>query len=286
MAVKDEMARRIALEHTNSLEYEMLPRLVLVIDEFPALFIGQSNKEMSRAIAATISSLLQRGRHAKIHLVLAAQNPTIQNMKVDLGNITARIAFRCAKKNFSETILGEGGAENLSGPGSLLLKSPENSDMEWIQGIYIKPRELRRLVQDTKNRLQPLTSNKFELAIPDCGPTEPSDTLASQLSCTVVKKGPSKEDALFASVILWALEQDYISINALMKRYHLGWNNAARLVERLEELGIVGRPEGKVPREVIPDYPEDLPEELITFLENTGHSQDAVIEAFCARTPK
>lgn len=207
----------------------------------------------------------------------------MQNMKVDLGNITARIAFRSAKKNFSETILGEGGAENLPDPGSLLMKSPQDSGTKRIQGIYIKPKELWQLVQNIKARSQTSTPNKFELTLPDYSLTEPPDTLASQLSFSVVRKGPSKADQLFADIIMWVLKQDSISINALTKRYHLGWNRAFELVERLEELGIVASPEGKVPREVIPGDSEDIPAELIDFLQNAGYSQDDMIEVFCNR---
>lgn len=135
-ALNDELERRIELEYADKTSFEQLPRLVLVIDEFPALFVGLE-KAVSKTLTNVISSFLQRGGHAKIHVVLAAQNPTFQNMKVDLGNITARIAFKCAKKNFSEIILGEGGAENLLGRGDLLLRSPRFDGPQRIQGIYI-----------------------------------------------------------------------------------------------------------------------------------------------------
>ena len=79
-----EMEHRIALERDSPAEFNRLPRLVLVIDEFPALFMG-AGKNMSKEFTNILSSLLQRGRHAKIHLVLAAQNPTFHNMKIDLG---------------------------------------------------------------------------------------------------------------------------------------------------------------------------------------------------------
>lgn len=126
-ALKAEMERRIKFEHTSAGELKRFPRLVLVVDEFPALLMGTCNRKALKSLVDIISSLLQRGQHAEIHLALVAQNPTFNNMKVDLGNITARIAFKCARKNFSETILGESGAENLSGSGRLLLKSPQNN---------------------------------------------------------------------------------------------------------------------------------------------------------------
>ncbi len=106
-ALKSEMERRIKLEHADQAEFKRLPKLVMVIDEFPALFSGGLEKNMTKDLVTALSSLLQRGRHARIHLVLAAQNPTCRNMKVDLGNITARIAYRCAKKTFRKQFLAK-----------------------------------------------------------------------------------------------------------------------------------------------------------------------------------
>lgn len=282
-ALKSEMERRVSLgpDSQNALN----PRLVVVIDEFPALFMGETDKKISKIFSDTISGLLQRGRHAGIHLVLAAQNPTYQNMKVDLSNITTRIAFRCAKKNFSEVILGESGAENLSGHGELLLKAPQYDGLQRIQGIYIKPWELRLAVQQIKDYPYPST-NKFNLILPDLDPAGGAAPQISQLSCSVVRNRPSGEDQLLADVIAWALEQEQISVNRVMQKFRLGWNKAVKLVERMEDLGIVGKPEGKLPREVVPAYPEDLPEELISFLQNANYSQDAIIEALCKRLEK
>lgn len=278
-ALNAEMERRIALEYTNRTEFGQLPRLVLVIDEFSALFMGGIDKNTSRTLTDTVSSLLQRGRHAKIHVVLAAQNPTFQDMKVDLGNITARIAFKCAKKNFSETILGEGGAENLSGQGDLLFKSPQYNSLQRIQGVYIAPKELHQIVQIFKAK-PCATANKFTLTIPSVNPARPTDPLEDRLSCSVARRWPSETDQLLASVILWELAHDSISTNMLMNEYQLGWNRASKLVKRLEELGIADRPEGKLPRKVIPGCPEDIPEKLMEFLQASGYSQHAVIDAF------
>ncbi len=273
-----EMEQRIDLGYTSPASFKQLPRLVLVIDEFPALFAG-IDKDMSKTLTNSVSSLLQRGRHAKIHVVLAAQNPTYQNMKVDLGNITTRIAFKCAKKNFSETILGEGGAETLMGHGDLLLRSPRYDSSSRIQGIYISPAELRETVQRIAAKFAHMTANKFNLVIPNGDAVVSTGGLASQLSCSVVRQWPSDTDQLLANVIMWALERNSISINMLMTEFQFGWNKASRLVKRLEELGIVDRPEGKFPRKVIPGSPEEIPEELIKFLQTCSFSEKAVISA-------
>lgn len=277
-ALVSEMEQRINLEHTDPSRFRTLPRLVVVIDEFPALF-RKLEKSEERLIADNISDLLQRGRHALIHLVLAAQNPTFANMHVDLGNITARGAFMCARPNFSETILGEKGAERLSGQGDMLFKSPQNSELQRIQGSYITKSELRGIAQRITKRWYRRDQEKFTLKIPD-NLTRTTDAFCRNLSCSVVRKGPSQEDQLLASVIMWTFGRNLISANLLMAHYHLGWNKTNRLIKRLEELGIVEKLEAKLPRNVVPHKFEDISEELVKFLESTGYSKDDVITAF------
>ena len=277
-ALAVEMEQRIELEYTDPASFNQLPRLVVVIDEFPALFTGV-DKALAKALTNNVSNLLQRGRHAKLHLVLAAQNPTFQNMKIDLGNITARIAFKCAKKNFSETILGESGAESLIGHGDLLLRSPRYDSPLRVQGIYITPTELRETIQRIAVKFTQSTAHKFCITIPD-GDATPAGNLDSQLSCSVIKRRLSDADQLLASVMLWTLERNSISINRLMTEFQLGWNKASNLVKRLEEMGIIDRPEGKLPRKVIPISPEEIPEELVNFIEKAGYSRYSINAAF------
>lgn len=280
-ALTKEMERRIALEYSDPTEFKRLPRLVIAIDEFPALFM--IDKAMSKTLIKDVSSLLQRGRHARIHLVLAAQNPTCQNMKIDLGNITARMAFKCAKRNFSETILGESGAEKLMGQGDLLLRSPRYDTLQRIQGIFITPQEIQNIVQNLKNRYREKDVSKYNLVLANNGFAETTVASADRLSCSVIRKWPSDADVRLAEVIMWALEHDSISINLLMKEKRLGWNTASKLVARLEELGLVDKPESKLPREVIPQFPEEIPEELMKFLENVGYDQYRVYSAIYRR---
>lgn len=282
VALTSEMERRIGLEYTDPASFKRLPRLVVIIDEFPALFMGV-DKSMVKELTNNVSNLLQRGRHAKIHMVLAAQNPTYLNMKVDLGNITARIAFKCAKRNFSETILGEGGAENLAGHGDLLICSPRRATPQRIQGIYITPKELQQMIQYIKARYGDADSNKFNLVLPSDNLAGSSGAMGNRLTCSVVRRWPPKADQQLADVILWALEHKSISTNMMMKDYNFGWNTASKLVSQLEELGIVDRPGGKLPRDVIPSRPEDLPEKLMKFLEDAGTSRNAVIDAIYSR---
>lgn len=286
-AVSSEMARRIRLEHTDPDEYAVLPRLVVVVDEFPALFVGLNDKER-KPLRDTLSALLQRGRHAKIHLVLAAQNPTAQQMKVEIGNITARVAFRCAKKNFSEVILGEGGAENLTGKGELFLKAPQFDGKQRLQGVYATPHELHQLVCQIRQRHSGASEAGIKFTIPakifqsiDAG-----DSLGADALSVPVKAKLSAEDQTFASVLLWSLSHDTISITAIQEQFHLGWSKASKLVKRLEELGVVGEPFAKLPRYVVPTEIGDLPSEMLEFLEYNGVDGNTLCQIFATRVEK
>ncbi len=274
-----EMERRIDLGYTSPASFKQLPRPVLVIDEFPALFTG-INKDMSKTLTNSVSSLLQRGRHAKIHVVLAAQNPTYQNMKVDLGNITTRIAFKCAKKNFSETILGEGGAETLMGHGDLLLRSPRYDSPSRIQGIYITPDELRQSVQQIKATPLHLPLNKFNLDIPDALSTATVGNLVSPSPHAPITRGPSDDKTMFAMVVLHVLTKTQVSTNSIMKDFGFGWNRADRYMKQLEEWGIVSEVIGKQARRVLPISIKDLPSELIAFMGACGISENSLCDAF------
>lgn len=268
--LKKEMEKRIELQIEDANKYEKISRLVLVVDEFSALFTGLDDKQMSKVMVDSVSSLLQRGRHAKIHVVLAAQNPTFQNMRVDLGNITARVAFKCARKNFSETILGEGGAENLAGQGDMYFKSPQYDGLRRIQGVYISPEELQKTVFRIQNpwRLMRGPDLRFIIRKSDLmhDPVE-DDSLTGSLP-----KKRNADDKKFAKVVLWVLGQDSISCNMIQKVFKLGWNRANGFIERLNSMGVVDDLDTKLPRSVIPQYIEEVPEAVMEILLHNGIS--------------
>lgn len=281
MVLKAEMEKRIKLRRENPAAFTQVPRLVLVIDEFTELITGGNDKDISTQMADAISSLLRKGRHAKIHVVLAAQNPTYKNMRVALENITARIAFGCAKKNYSETILGAGGAECLDDKGSLLLKSPQKNGLQRLQGIYINPEELQRVVQKLWSRQWRYSmEQKFALTIPEGPPSESKDEAYSRLQPVTVVAGPSEQDRLFAAVMFWTFGQEQISTNLIMNKYNLGWSRARKLVQKLEDLGIVDKGEGRRPRYVRPKSIDDIPDKMMKFMEDCGYPRKTLLCAF------
>lgn len=271
-----EMERRITIQSGDNESFKKLPRLVLVIDEFPALFVGVEDRRMVKLMTNAVSALLQRGRHAKIHVVLAAQNPTMQNMKVDLGNITGRIAFKCAKKNFSETILGETGAENLLGKGDMYFKSPEFSGLKRIQGTYITPNELSRVIQTIKIQSFRFSIGKYIINFSD----NSSKNLGNDFTVTsIANSNHSKQDVdekMFAQIVAWALGQNEISCNAIMKAFGYGWNRANHFIDKLYGAGIVGELDAKLPREVILQSVGELPENVTRLLMDNGISIEDV----------
>ncbi|MDE5717154.1 MAG: hypothetical protein K2I53_05975 [Lachnospiraceae bacterium] len=276
--LRTEMERRINVQSSDNESFKKLPRLVLVIDEFPALFVGVEDRRMVKLMTDAVSALLQRGQHAKIHVVLAAQNPAMQNMKVDLGNITGRIAFKCAKKNFSETILGESGAENLLGKGDMYFKSPEFSELKRIQGTYITPNELSRVIQVIKTQSFRFSIGKYKINLSDNSSMDFGNDLEVDL---IVNPNHSKQDAderMFAKIMIWALGRNEVSGNAIMRAFGYGWNRASHVIDRLYEFGVVGDLDAKLPRKVIPQSMDEVSDKAKELLQRCGCSEDIVTE--------
>lgn len=285
LALRDNMERRIEMQIMDADNFMKLPRLLLVIDEFPALFSG-IDKDMKNSLVDAISSLLQRGRHAKIHVVLAAQNPTFQNMRVDLGNITTRIAYRCAKKNFSETIIGEYGAENLSGKGDMYFKSPDYTELQRIQGIFITPGELAEIVKKIRFQKRRLKPNPYKFKISDVQSNDLQNCSCIDLHGRTVDSKQQVDDKLLAQIAVWALGEECISCNSICNKFHIGWNRSKGFLDRLQDMGVVGDVYAKLPRTVIPYSITDLPKDTMKFLQNNNILQEDVIQAINSRVNK
>lgn len=278
-ALKIELERRIDLEISDNDEFKLLPRIVCVIDEFPALISGASDKQMLKSLTGTISSLLQRGRHAKIHVVLAAQNPTIQNMKIDLGNITARMALTCAKRNFSEIILGESGAENLSGKGDLFFKSPKYDGIQRIQGAFISPRELKQALLYLKIKPFPSRNSEHMFVISEMDLQQTESEIGDDLINKPVITKQDIDNKLFAQLVIWALGRETISCNMICDTFHIGWKRANAFLNKLHNLEIAGDMYEKLPRAVLPRDIEDISAETMDFLSKSGVSVDDIAAA-------
>lgn len=274
-SLNKELERRKELEVQNKRAYELLPRIVLVIDEFPDLFSVNQEKSEKKQCIEIISNLLRRGRHCKVHVVLAAQNPTIQNMKVDLGNVTTRVAFKCAKKNFSEVILGESGAENLLGKGDMLFKAFQYDTAQRVQGIFMTNEEMSILIEKIKHRWSRVNAALFRF-VPNV--KEPECNYLTTLSDEGFRKDAEQNEILLSEVSLWVISQDKISCNLLQKKFGIGWNRADEIMKRLYSLGLIERLDAKLPRKVLVNEVDDITDEALNCLLRSGVSQTVIRE--------
>ena len=280
MKQHEEMERRIKLKNEDIEEFNRLPILVGVFDEFISLIASISDKNMSKYLTDKMSQLLRRGRHAKIHLVLAAQDPLIKDMKCDIGNASSRLAFTCAKLNYSMTILGESGAQNLSGDGEMYFKSNKHTGLEYIKGAYISSGDITKVCEYIRAKYEDAEwddSYKFTLDGGNFGKPAPCTS-----ADTPVLTEQEIEDRLFAKIILWTLDHETVSALQLKTTFNMGWPRANVFLDRLHELGIVGDPHGKLPRKVLVACIEDLTEDVISFLDSHEHvtvDEDALTES-------
>lgn len=272
----DEIKRRRDLEHDNPTEFQKLPLIVLVIDELPALMQG-NDKNTSDFLVNSINNVLERGRHTKVHAVLAAQNPTLRNIKVDLSNAAARIAFKCSKRNNADTIIEGCGAENLLGAGDMYFLCPGH-DLQRLRGIYITRQEIGNTIRKIGVKWIREAFYPQRFIIPDVTVQEQQD---------VVEFPPSQcvSDALFAQVAYYTLGAKTVSANKLSQVFHIGWNRADCFMKELYRLHIVSAADGKLRRRVIPQCVEDVPENVLQLLSRYGFSAETVGAAINKRLP-
>ena len=215
---------------------EKMPYIVLIMDEYADLMLTVG-KEME----GYLQRLLQKARAAGIHVVLATQRPSAQVVTgIIKANIPSRIAFRVASGTDSGIILGETGAENLLGRGDMLMNVGTGTSR--IQGCFLSDDEVFDIVKFAKTQGEPdyLDESIFEDE-PD--PEEESYDDGGDFG------GGDGDMYEKAKAIVW--ERKVASASYLQRRLGIGYNRAARIVEQMEEDGIVGPANGSKPREVL-----------------------------------
>ncbi len=214
---------------------QRLPYLVIVIDELADLMVTAA-KEVEEPIAR----LAQLARAVGIHLVLATQRPSVDVITgVIKANFPARIAFRVAMKVDSRTILDMNGAETLLGRGDMLFQHPEEPNPVRLQGALVTRQEIDRLIAHI--RKQPVPAMKLTL------PLEPE---AESPEFTLTEGG---RDPLFLDAAKIVVRTGQGSVSILQRRLKVGYSRAARLIDQLEQAGIVGSFDGSKARVVLVD---------------------------------
>ncbi|MGL5206762.1 MAG: DNA translocase FtsK 4TM domain-containing protein, partial [Acidaminococcaceae bacterium] len=243
-----EMERRYSLfaetqvreiNRYNEVIDEKLPFIIIVIDELADLMMVAAVD-----VEDAILRLAQKARAAGIHLILATQRPSVDVITgIIKANIPSRIAFAVSSQTDSRTILDMGGAEKLLGKGDMLFYPIGENRPQRVQGAFVSDEELERLVNYIKSQAIPVdyseavTTQELE-----------SDTKKSQNN---TNNDGMIEDELFEDAVHLVMDTRQASSSMLQRKFRIGYTRAARLVDTMEEYGIVGPAMGSKPRELI-----------------------------------
>jgi len=218
-------------EEAQSLcEPQKMPWIVIVIDELANLMMVSS-----REVEWSLARLAQMARAAGIHLLVATQRPSVDIITGTIkANFPARISFRLASKTDSRIIIDTNGAENLLNQGDMLFLSPRTARLKRIQGPYISDDEILRVVDFLKAQATP---DYEELTL---------ESAEEEYTESVEDTDEKYKEAV---TLVSALGQ--ASISLVQRKLRIGYNRAARIIEKMEEDGIVGPSDGVKPREVL-----------------------------------
>ena len=218
-----------------------LPYIVVLIDELADLMLVAAKE-----VEDSIMRITQMARAAGIHLIVATQRPSTDVITgVVKANIPSRIAFTVSSSIDSRTILDMTGAEKLIGKGDMLFLPMGESTPTRIQGAFVSEEEVQRVVDYTIKQQKAKYDENF---------TNLTSAAQASSSSSYDSKDDQYDDPLYNEVVDFVIKSGKTSASLLQRKYRLGYNRAARLIDLLEERGIVGPPNGSKPREVLVKY--------------------------------
>ena len=249
-----EMERRYELlEHTKNKnivgynkfceshpEYKKLPYIVVIIDELADLMLVAAKE-----VEDSIMRITQMARAAGIHLIVATQRPSTDIITgVVKANIPSRISFAVSSQIDSRTILDMGGAEKLLGKGDMLFLPMGESIPMRVQGAYVSEEEIEKLVNYTISQQKAIYDESLTI-------DKSSDNGSVSSGGDDYSSNEEYDDPIYNEVVDFAVSAGKISASLIQRKFRLGYNRAARIVDLLEERGIIGPPNGSKPREVL-----------------------------------
>jgi S-DNA-T family DNA segregation ATPase FtsK/SpoIIIE len=211
---------------------EILPYIVIVIDELADLMMLAS-----RDVEVALTRLAQMARAAGIHLILATQRPSVDVLTgIIKANFPTRLTFQVSSRTDSRTIIDTVGAENLLGSGDMLFLPPGTAKLQRIHGAYISEDELSQIIAFLKDQEKPEYDEEVT-------------------ATTTIQSAESDDDndydERYDDAVALITEAGQASISMIQRHLRIGYNRAARIIEKMEKEGIVGPSDGAKPRDVL-----------------------------------
>ena len=217
-----------------------LPSIVIIIDELADLMMVAPHD-----VEDAICRIAQKARAAGIYLVLATQRPSVNVITgVIKANIPSRISFAVTSQIDSRTILDASGAEKLLGKGDMLFKPQEANKATRIQGAFVSDKEVELLVEYIKSQGHKVEANQEIIDFTNKAAeaeNEPEED----------KPAKTNMDSLLREAVELVMSSNNASASSFQRRYHIGYSRAGRLLDTMEQLGIVGPPQGSKPRDIL-----------------------------------
>ncbi len=229
-------------------ETRKLPYIVIIIDELADLMMTAS-----KDVEALVQRIAQLARAVGIHLIVATQRPSVDIITGPIkANLTSRISYRTIQSQDSRTILGAVGAEKLLGMGDMLYLKNGAPAIERYHGAFISEEDVERLVEDIKDQSYETGKIFFKAA----EKTEKKND---------IPKGAEDHDELFEEVARLIMTNGIASTSMVQRRFKIGYNRAGRIMDQLEDSGVVGPSQGGKPREIL--ITKDVLEEILDLME-------------------
>ncbi len=230
-------------------DYEFLPQIVIIIDELADLMMTAPDD-----VEESICRLAQKARAAGMHLIIGTQRPSVDVITgLIKANIPSRIAFTVASQVDSRTIIDRGGAENLIGRGDMLFNPVGAAKPMRVQGAFVSESDVEEVVAYIRNMNQRSGSysdevlEQIEVEAAKCG----AGKKGSSASSAAGGDDMGDDDPMLRQALELAVESGKISTSLIQRRLQLGYGRAAKLIDRMEQMGYVSPPDGQKPRSVL-----------------------------------
>ena len=243
----------------NDPDKEYLPQMVIIIDELADLMLTARDE-----VETNICRLAQKARAAGIHVILGTQRPSVDVITgLIKANIPSRIAFTVTSFVDSRTIIDVGGAEKLIGMGDMLYAPVGSPKPQRVQGAFVSDGEVESIVDFIKENNAPVRYDReFEKSIDEEAAKCGNPATKKSGGDDGVKASAGDEDPKLNEAVELAIEAGKISTSLLQRKLEIGYGRAAKIIDRMEELGYVGPADGNKPRKILVTA-QDLAEKQI-----------------------